>query len=77
MFLGEQSGKFCVRCAGAVRGVPLLLTWHATVGKTALITRFMYDCFDNMYQATVGIDFFSKVSDDARRSKLLSPCSGY
>lgn len=21
----------------------------------------MYDCFDNMYQATVGIDFFSKV----------------
>ncbi|KAK8143453.1 Ras- protein Rab-6A [Beauveria asiatica] len=33
---------------------------HATVGKTALITRFMYDCFDNMYQATVGIDFFSK-----------------
>lgn len=36
---------------------PLLLT----VGKTSLITRFMYDSFDNMYQATIGIDFLSKV----------------
>jgi len=33
-----------------------------TVGKTSLITRFMYDSFDNMYQATIGIDFLSKVS---------------
>lgn len=32
------------------------------VGKTSLITRFMYDSFDNMYQATIGIDFLSKVS---------------
>lgn len=32
-----------------------------TVGKTSLITRFMYDSFDNMYQATIGIDFLSKV----------------
>jgi hypothetical protein len=31
------------------------------VGKTSLITRFMYDSFDNMYQATIGIDFLSKV----------------
>ncbi|KAF9762579.1 Ras- protein Rab-6A [Fusarium sp. DS 682] len=30
-------------------------------GKTSLITRFMYDSFDNMYQATIGIDFLSKV----------------
>jgi Ras-related protein Rab-6A len=34
---------------------------EATVGKTSLITRFMYDSFDNMYQATIGIDFLSKV----------------
>ena len=34
----------------------------STVGKTSLITRFMYDSFDNMYQATIGIDFLSKVS---------------
>lgn len=32
------------------------------VGKTSLITRFMYDSFDNMYQATIGIDFLSKAS---------------
>jgi GTPase SAR1 family protein len=32
-----------------------------TVGKTSLITRFMYDSFDNTYQATIGIDFLSKV----------------
>lgn len=30
------------------------------VGKTSLITRFMYDTFDNTYQATIGIDFLSK-----------------
>jgi hypothetical protein len=33
------------------------------VGKTSLITRFMYDSFDSMYQATIGIDFLSKVSE--------------
>lgn len=38
------------------------LTAISTVGKTSLITRFMYDSFDNMYQATIGIDFLSKVS---------------
>ena len=32
----------------------------AAVGKTSLITRFMYDSFDNTYQATIGIDFLSK-----------------
>ena len=31
-----------------------------TVGKTSLITRFMYDSFDSTYQATIGIDFLSK-----------------
>lgn len=29
-------------------------------GKTSIITRFMYDKFDNNYQATIGIDFLSK-----------------
>ena len=38
------------------------LTIVRLVGKTSLITRFMYDSFDNMYQATIGIDFLSKVS---------------
>lgn len=31
-----------------------------SVGKTSLITRFMYNTFDTHYSATVGIDFLSK-----------------
>jgi Ras-related protein Rab-6A len=31
-----------------------------SVGKTSIISRFMYDKFDNSYQATIGIDFLSK-----------------
>ncbi|GMI51066.1 hypothetical protein ScalyP_jg3666 [Parmales sp. scaly parma] len=31
-----------------------------SVGKTSIITRFMYDNFDKTYQATIGIDFLSK-----------------
>ena len=31
-----------------------------SVGKTSIITRFMYDTFDSTYQATIGIDFLSK-----------------
>src|SRR5262249_9298793 len=34
----------------------------SAVGKTSLITRFMYDTFDTAYQATIGIDFLSKAS---------------
>ena len=30
------------------------------VGKTSIITRFMYDAFEKTYQATIGIDFLSK-----------------
>lgn len=30
------------------------------VGKTSLITRFMYNTFDTHYAATIGIDFLSK-----------------
>lgn len=31
----------------------------------------MYDSFDNMYQATIGIDFLSKVSTSPRGSPQL------
>lgn len=62
VFLGEQSGmselnRFTcpLPCERQQLIVPTL------VGKTSLITRFMYDSFDNMYQATIGIDFLSKV----------------
>lgn len=30
------------------------------VGKTSIINQFMYENFDNNYQATIGIDFLSK-----------------
>lgn len=38
-----------------------MVLMNSAVGKTSLITRFMYDSFDNTYQATIGIDFLSKV----------------
>merc|ERR1719197_1867148 len=38
----------------------LVFLGEQAVGKTSLITRFMYDTFDNNYQATIGIDFLSK-----------------
>ncbi|XP_061400216.1 ras-related protein Rab6-like [Musca vetustissima] len=41
------------------------------VGKSTLITRFMYDNFDNTYQATVGIDFLTKTIVVDQRSVRL------
>lgn len=38
----------------------LVFLGDQSVGKTSIITRFMYDKFDNNYQATIGIDFLSK-----------------
>ena len=31
-----------------------------SVGKTSIINRFIYDTFEDVYQATIGIDFLSK-----------------
>ncbi|XP_069104532.1 ras-related protein Rab6 isoform X3 [Argopecten irradians] len=47
--------EFVTRCP-----VRLATFGELNVGKTSLITRFMYDSFDNTYQATIGIDFLSK-----------------
>ena len=38
----------------------LVFLGEQAVGKTSIITRFMYDTFDTNYQATIGIDFLSK-----------------
>jgi len=38
----------------------LVFLGDESVGKTSMITRFMYDHFDDTYQATIGIDFLSK-----------------
>ena len=43
------------------------------VGKTSIINQFMYDSFDNNYQATIGIDFLSKtltIGDKSMRLQL-------
>ncbi|OUS47362.1 ras family-domain-containing protein [Ostreococcus tauri] len=49
--------------ASAVTPLPkykLVFLGDQSVGKTSIISRFMYDKFDNSYQATIGIDFLSK-----------------
>ena len=33
---------------------------NQSVGKTSIIHRFIYDSFDESYQATIGIDFMSQ-----------------
>ena len=38
----------------------LVFLGDQSVGKTSMLTRFMYDTFDSTYQATIGIDFLSK-----------------
>lgn len=43
-----------------IKKYKLVLLGEQSVGKTSIITRFMYDSFDTHYQATVGIDFLSK-----------------
>lgn len=48
-----------------------------TVGKTSLITRFMYDSFDNTYQATIGIDFLSKVRQLYNATPFIDMTLGY
>lgn len=51
----------------------LVFLGEQSVGKTSLISRFMYDTFDSAYQATIGIDFLSKtmyLEDRAIRLQL-------
>lgn len=38
----------------------LVFLGDESVGKTSIITRFMYDTFDETYKVTIGIDFVSK-----------------
>ena len=45
---------------GGLNKYKLVFLGEQAVGKTSVITRFMYDTFDYNYQATIGIDFLSK-----------------
>eukprot|EP00698_Gefionella_okellyi_P005699 TRINITY_DN15164_c0_g1_i1.p1 TRINITY_DN15164_c0_g1~~TRINITY_DN15164_c0_g1_i1.p1 ORF type:complete len:231 (-),score=27.15 TRINITY_DN15164_c0_g1_i1:220-891(-) len=49
-----------VASAAGVSKYKLVFLGDQSVGKTSIITRFMYDTFDNNYQATIGIDFLTK-----------------
>merc|ERR1719311_1592806 len=44
----------------ALRKYKLVFIGDQAVGKTSIISRFMYDTFDNHYASTIGIDFVSK-----------------
>lgn len=50
VFLGEQSGMLLLSFSSLQWYSCLALATHLIVGKTSLITRFMYDTFDNTYQ---------------------------
>uniref|UniRef100_A0A8C5K183 Uncharacterized protein n=1 Tax=Jaculus jaculus TaxID=51337 RepID=A0A8C5K183_JACJA len=43
-----------------LKKLKLVFLGEHSIGKTSLITRFVYDSFDNTYRATVGIDVLSK-----------------
>jgi small GTP-binding protein len=54
----------------------LVFLGDEAVGKTSIITRFMYDTFDTTYKVTIGIDFVSKtmyLEDRIVRLQLWSP----
>ncbi|KAJ1948900.1 GTPase Ryh1 [Linderina pennispora] len=46
--------------SNSLKKFKLVFLGEQSVGKTSIITRFMYDTFDTTYQATIGIDFLSK-----------------
>ena len=48
------------KTTGQVTKYKLVFLGDQSVGKTSIVTRFMYDTFDSSYQATIGIDFLSK-----------------
>jgi len=51
----------------------LVFVGNSSVGKTSIISRFMYDHFDTNYDATIGIDFLAKthtVGDKTVRLQL-------
>jgi Ras-related protein Rab-6A len=57
----SRSSSWCFWASKAVGFYSrIFINFRRLVGKTSLITRFMYDSFDNTYQATIGIDFLSK-----------------
>jgi Ras-related protein Rab-6A len=57
---GNRTPSASVPSLGTLEKYKLVFLGDQNVGKTSIITRFMYDSFDTSYQATIGIDFLSK-----------------
>ncbi|OEJ85693.1 GTP-binding protein YPT6 [Hanseniaspora osmophila] len=55
-----MSGLQVEGAGNSVTKYKIVFLGEQSVGKTSLITRFMYGTFDDHYQATIGIDFLSK-----------------
>ena len=49
----------------------LVFLGEQSVGKSSILTRFMYASFDATYQATIGIDFLSKTMYNEGRTVRL------
>lgn len=58
--MATQNVKGLQQRMEALSKYKLVFLGDQSVGKTSIITRFMYDTFDSTYQATIGIDFLSK-----------------
>ena len=60
MSASARTPSASVPSLGTLEKYKLVFLGDQNVGKTSVITRFMYDSFDTSYQATIGIDFLSK-----------------
>lgn len=60
MTAASSSGKEQGNNIQALSKYKIVFLGDQGVGKTSIITRFMYDSFEKLYQATIGIDFLSK-----------------
>lgn len=49
-----------LKIKSSVTAYKVILLGRAGVGKTSLVTRFIYRSFDKRYGATIGVDFVSK-----------------
>lgn len=54
-----------------VRKVKVVFLGEQSVGKTSIITKFMFDSFESAYQATIGIDFLAKIVETPERAVRL------
>lgn len=53
----------CTQCCSTALVAHMSVLVPSLCRKTGIVMRFMYDKFDDNYQATIGIDFLSKVID--------------